>query len=244
MDTQSLDEESKALLRRIVERTAYRQVMAANIRGHGIKYITELEEKVHLATDLEDSLAVLSDVERFYIELGGTDLSLATRERLEKIPYPYSRLELAVCLSLCDRTERLVAGSYLEGKSTTMRALSQRLVGMERKSTHAMEEMFISFSSDPTNAPTAQQFLNRWLALTLLAFGRPETPGDQRAVALKLRTRTASEIVRAYIDELRPFLAACGLVLPRPALLDVELTGDVLAVLQASEPQSTRTRGT
>ena len=39
LESAQLDEESKGLLRRIVERTAYRQLMAANIRGHSLKYL-------------------------------------------------------------------------------------------------------------------------------------------------------------------------------------------------------------
>src|SRR6185295_3671399 len=105
MQRPELDQESQALLRRIVERQAYRQLMAANIRGHGLKFVPELEEKVLLARDLEHSLRILEQVESLYAALGGTDLSMAVRNPMDRIPYPSSRLELAVCLSLCDSAE-------------------------------------------------------------------------------------------------------------------------------------------
>src|SRR5829696_8926643 len=98
MQAEQLDEESRNLLRRIVERQAYRQTMAANIRGHALKFVPEIAEKIALARDLESSLAVLHDVERLHARLGGSDLSDAVRLQLERIPYPTSRLELAICL--------------------------------------------------------------------------------------------------------------------------------------------------
>ncbi len=47
----------------------------------------------------------------------GSDLSLAVRNQLERIPYPTSRLELAICLVMCDRAEQVakVAAAVVPG---------------------------------------------------------------------------------------------------------------------------------
>lgn len=227
MDAISLDEESKGLLRRIVERTAYRQLMAANIRGHGLKYLPGVEDKKRLARDLDDSLAVLPQVEALYTSLGGSDLTLATRDAMEKIPYPYSRLELAVCLALCDRTERLVAESYLEGKNREMAAIARTLLALERTSTKQLEGMFVEFCKEAGNRAAAQQLFNRWLAVTLVAFGRANTPGDQRAMKLELRTKRVVDSLRAYLDELKTFVESCGLTMPNPTTLGIDMPNDL-----------------
>src|SRR5205085_2056492 len=98
----------------------YRQIMAANIRGHGLKYLIDVDEKTQLVRDLDAGLDILRHVERLYGELDGEGLALSVRDSLDRIPYPYSRLELAVCLSLIGRAEQLVATTYFESRSAGM----------------------------------------------------------------------------------------------------------------------------
>jgi hypothetical protein len=229
METERLDEESQNLLRRIVERLAYRQLMAANMRGHGLKFVPEIEEKLPLVHDLDHSLRILHDVARLYASIGGSDLSLAVRSQIERIPYPTSRLELAVCLALCDLTERVVAEGYLDSASKSLAAIARSLLGMDRTSTKMGEELFVDFCQEPGNRPAAQQMFNRWLTITLLALGRPGTPGDKRSVALKLRTKHVADSVREYVDGLKPFMESCKLAMPPAATLGVELPANVAA---------------
>jgi hypothetical protein len=50
------DEETRGLLRKIVAGQACRQLVLANLRGHGLKFPSELPEKLELAQALEFSL--------------------------------------------------------------------------------------------------------------------------------------------------------------------------------------------
>jgi hypothetical protein len=229
METERLDPESQTLLRRIVERLAYRQMMAANIRGHGLKFVPDVEEKIPLARDLEHSLTILHEVERLYAAVGGTELSLAVRAQMERIPYPSSRLELAICLALCDRAERVVAEGYVGSASSSLAAIARSLLDMDRTSTKRGEELFVEFCKESGNRPAAQQMFNRWLTITLLALGRPGTPGDARSNALKLRTKRCADSVREYVDGLKPLMETCHLQLPPQATLGVELPPNVLS---------------
>jgi hypothetical protein len=229
MELERLDQESQTLLRRIVERLAYRQLMAANIRGHGMKFVPDVEEKIPLAQDLEHSLRILRDVEGLYASVGGADLSLAVRSQMERIPYPTSRLELAVCLALCDRAERVVAEGYVGSASKSLAAIARSLLDMDRTSTKRGEELLVEFCKEVGNRPAAQQMFNRWLTITLLALGRPGTPGDKRSIALKLRTKHCADSVREYLDDLKSLMAACHLQLPSVTTLGVDLPPDVAA---------------
>jgi len=218
-----LDEEAKALLRRIVERTAYRQIMVANIRGHGLKYLLDVAEKSLLVRDLEAGLEMLRHLERLYGELDGDELALSVRDAMDRIPYPYSRLELAVCLSLVERAERLVASTYLESRSAGMAAIAKRLHELQRPGTRTLEMQLADFCAEPGNRPAAQQFVNRWIAIALVAFGRPGTTGDQRASALKLRTSKVSDLVRLFLADVKPWCASFHLVVPDPDTLGIDL---------------------
>jgi 1,2-phenylacetyl-CoA epoxidase catalytic subunit len=224
-----LDEESRNLLRRIVERQAFRQLMAANIRAHGLKFVPELDEKILLTHDLEQSLHILRSVEDLYGKLGGQNLSLAVRGQMERIPYPTSRLELAVCLVLCDAAERVAGSGYIDSESRDFAAIARSSLAMERTSTRRGHELFIEFSAEAGNRPAAQQMFNRWLAIALVSLGRPGTPGDTRAVALRLRTKRCLDSVREYLESIKPFITACHLVVPAGTTLGVDLAPEIVA---------------
>lgn len=221
-----LDEEAKGLLRRILERTAYRQIMVANIRGHGLKYLLDVTEKSLIVRDLEAALDILRHVERFYTELDGDSLSLSVRDSLDRIPYPYSRLELAVCLSLVGRAERLVASTYLESRSAGMVAISQRIHDLERPGTRMLELQLADFCAEPGNRATAQQFVNRWIAISLVAFGRPGTAGDQRSFALGLRSARVEQLVKSFLGEVRPWCESFHLTLPDVNTLGIDIQSE------------------
>ena len=52
MSPQRLDEEARGLLRQILERQTYRQIVAGNIRGHGLQFLPELDVKLRFTAEL------------------------------------------------------------------------------------------------------------------------------------------------------------------------------------------------
>ncbi len=223
MPAPELDEESKGLLRRIVERQAYRQMMIEKIRGHGLKFVPEIDAQILLAQDIVHSLRVMQQIELCYSEIGGDDLVTAVRDKMERIPYPASRLELAICLALCDRAERVAAESYVDSRSSEFAAIALSILAMDRTSTRQGEELFKGFCAESGNRHAAQQMFQRWLAITIQAMGRPGTQGDERAFALGLRRQKCADSLRMYVEELKPLMASCHLVLPSAAAMGVEL---------------------
>lgn len=217
------DEEARVLLRKIVEGQAYRQLMLSNIRAHGLKFLPDLEDKIAQAERLTQSLMHFREVQRLYSELSGEDVVSAVRGRMERIPYPASRMELAVCLFLCMRAERAALESYLDCVAVDFAAIARTRLEFAPPGDVPRDAAFLEFCADPSNRPHAQQMVDRWLAICLLSLGRPGSPGDARAVALGLRKRRVGEIVLDFLAGLEPFLAACRLTLPDAGALGVEL---------------------
>ena len=230
MAAKELDEESKSLLRKIVERQAYRQMMIEKIRGHGLKYVPEIDAQILLAQDIVHSLKLMQQIELLYSQIGGSDLVMAVRDKMERVPYPASRLELAICLALCDRAERVAAESYVDSSSEDFAAIALSILAMDRTSTRQGEELFKGFCSEPGNRHAAQQMFQRWMGLTIQAMGRPGTPGDERAFVLKLRKQRCVDSVRQYLEELKPLMSACSLTLPSAAAMGVELPREFAAL--------------
>lgn len=218
------DEESRALLRKIVEGHAYRQLMLANIRGHGIKFLPELELKLASVERLAHVLPLIGGVAELYREIDGGDVISAVRDRMERIPYPGSRLELAVCLFLCMRAERHALESYVDCRvSSALVEQTRARLAVVSSEDLPRDPIFVEYCADPAHRPHAQQMVNRWLTLCLVALGRPGSHGDQRAVELGLRTRRVADITAEFLSGLKPFLDATGLVVPDAETLGVEL---------------------
>ena len=98
-----LDEEARGLLRQILERQAYRQLVSGNIRGFGLQFLPELDVKIRFTAELDQSLRVLREVKPAkplyynlactYALLGENETALAflERELLENHPDASSR---------------------------------------------------------------------------------------------------------------------------------------------------------
>lgn len=217
------DEEAHNLLRRIIEGQAYRQLMLANIRGHGLKFVPDVEGKLALTRALDVSLIQFREVERLYTSLGFGDVVSAVRGKMERVPYPSTRLELAACLFLCERVSWHALGAYVDSVSKEFAAIARTRLDELHARELPDDAAFIEFCADATNRPHAQQLFNRWLGVTLLSLGRPGSAGDARAIKLGLRQKSVAQITRDYLASMQPLLAACGLTLPPPEVLGVEL---------------------
>jgi 1,2-phenylacetyl-CoA epoxidase catalytic subunit len=218
-----MDEETKALLRRIVESQAWRQIAAMNVLGHCLKHVTDVEDKIRVARQLEGSLRVLQEVRELYAELGWTDLESAVRDRVEDMPLPESRHELSICRKLCDLAERVAMEAYVDSSSKQFAAIARTTLAQSDDFEKLRYGRFAEFCAEEGNRPRAQQLLNRWLSVTIPSFGRPGSRGDVRAVELGLRSTSSAGMIERYFSELRPLLEETGLALPDDDTLGLEL---------------------
>ncbi len=206
-----MDEEGRTLLRRIVERLAWRQVGAMNILGHCLKHVTRIDSKVLVAEELNHSLLLFREVRALYAELGWTDLESVVRERVGELPFPGSRLEFGLCRFLGDRAERVAMQSYVDCVDKRFAAIAR--TALETKSVLVPEgdDVFVEYCRDVSNRPHAQQMFDRWLAISVRSFGRAGTPADRRAVELGLRKKSNADLIRDFVGEIDPFRERCGL---------------------------------
>jgi hypothetical protein len=218
-----LDEEAFGLLRRIVEANAWRQYMGANILGHCMKMVGDLEGKRGVMKDIELCLEFFAELEGMYEKLGGSNLDQAVRDRLLNVPMPKSRFELGLCRYMTDRAQRIALNSYRESRCKPFSEMAK--VHLARSSAVGESEFasMSAFCSEPSNRPRAQQAFDQWLALSLLAFGRPGTQGDRRAVEMGLRDANAVDLIGGYLKEMRQLAEGWGLTLPDPERLPIEL---------------------
>jgi len=209
----AIDEESRAILRKIVESLAWRQLASINILGHGLKFVTELDVKLRVVGELDRALELFQSVRGLYGELGWTDLESAVRERADSLPYPESRLEFGVAYYVSGLAEEVAMRAFVESSCAPFAAIARRHV--EAAAQRPEPSRFLEYCSEPGNRPHGQEFLTRWATISRRSFGRADSPHDARALALGLKTRRAAELDAEFCRRLQPLLERCGLVLPQ-----------------------------
>ncbi|HKG20525.1 MAG TPA: hypothetical protein VKC34_01385, partial [Blastocatellia bacterium] len=68
---------------------------------------------------------------------------------------------------------------------------------------------------------------DKWLAVALLSFGRPGTPGNRFAIEAGLKTRDSGEVMQDFIDDIKPAMIDCGLRFPTPGQIGIEMPDGV-----------------
>ena len=223
MATKRFDEESRALLRRIVEANAWRQSLGANVLGHCLKMVGDREGKLGALAEATACLEFYGALEHLYRHLGGEDLDVAVRDRLLNVPMPQSRFELAMCRLLTDKAQRVALAAY---RGSVCDSMAQVAVGhLERPAavSEAERERMLAFATEAAHRPRAQQAFELWLGISLQALGRPGSRGDRRALELGLRERSTEELLLDYLGQAAEVAAWLGLAMPGPARLPVEL---------------------
>lgn len=209
--TPGLNEEEKGLMRRIMRAQAYRQIMSANIRGHGLKYLTDPEGRIGLVQDMQHILSQVSRVQELYTSIGGGNIRHEAAIKMERIPYPSSRFELATFLATSDAAEELAMEGYVDCKWGAFAAIARDDLAYERTATRRSRALFKEFAADPEQAPLVRQVLSRWIVIALLSLGRPGSSGDRRAVELELRSRSCAESIGIFLGRLKSLIEASGL---------------------------------
>jgi 1,2-phenylacetyl-CoA epoxidase catalytic subunit len=223
MSQPKLDEEAHGLLRRIVEANAWRQYMGANILGHCLKMVGDLEGKRSVLADIELCLDFYTELEVMYTKLGGANLDQAVRDRLLNVPMPSSRFELGLSRYMTDRAQRVALAAYVDSICLPFAELAKTHLARRPALGDAEFARMAEFCSSPANRPRAQQAFDQWLTLSLLALGRPDSQGDRRVLEMGLRRESSAVFIGQYLTEMGALAKAWGLVLPEHERLPLEL---------------------
>jgi hypothetical protein len=207
-----VDEERRAILRRIVEGLAARQLAAIHILGHGLKFVTELDVKLRVAGELDRALALFRSVHGLYSELGWTDLESALRDRAADVPYPESRMELGVAYYLVGLADDVAMHAFTESSHPGFAAIAKTHVASAAKRPEPTR--IVEYCSDPANRPHGQELVDLWVTLARRSLALVDAPHDARALTLGLKSQSAADLDRAFCERLQPFLERCGLKLP------------------------------
>jgi 1,2-phenylacetyl-CoA epoxidase catalytic subunit len=186
----------------LLERQGFRELVSAHLFASGVLLAPSIDDKHMLADHAREELGHFEVVAALYEKLTDRPLHEAVRERAAAVPTPGSWLESAVAGFLIDRA---AASQLLEYKNTDDDRVSSVI---DEITEHEHEHMTAAGTAlldqcrgKPQAAKAAQAHLARWFEIAESLLDTAPKSGDSRAA-------------KAFVESVKPTLAACGLSLP------------------------------
>ena len=214
--------EYRALVCQMLESQAYREMMAANLLGHSLKFVPDLRDKQSVAHDLIEELEHYESTVDLYRGITGRDIGEVIGPKLARVPYPESWMELAMAQFLYDRAGEFHLREYRHCSFEPYAKAVTKILEEEEEHEGFGETVIRQFCAEAANRPAAQRLFEKWLTVALLSFGRPGTEGNRKAIELGLKTRDSGAVMQDFIDDIKPTMKACGLRFPPAAEIGIE----------------------
>jgi ring-1,2-phenylacetyl-CoA epoxidase subunit PaaA len=210
------DRKYLSTVRQLLESQAYRESMAAHLFGHALKFVPELRYKKIIASHIVEELEHYEDTVTLYGELGG-DLEALVTDQLatgeKQVPLAESWLELGMAQFLFDRAGEFQLNLYRDCSYSPYARIVGKILEEEMEHEGFGEKVVKEFCKDKRKRSLAQNFFNKWLTVSLLSFGRPDSAGNRYAVKVGLKNRESGEVMQDYINDIKPVMRECGLLL-------------------------------
>lgn len=228
LDKDAMTPEYAQMIVQLMESQAYRELAAAHMFGHGLRFVPDkwLRFMVwHIREEAEHYEAVA----KMYRQFTGEEVEPVVRQRLEGKPIPMAEswMELAMAQFLYDRGGFWQLKEYEECSFVPYRGVIQKIVKEEAGHQSLGEKIVVEQCQSGAFDDVKQELFERWLRIGLLSFGRPGTPGNRYAIEHGIKKRDSGECMKDFVADIRPAVSAAGLKFPAPAQLRMELPADI-----------------
>jgi ring-1,2-phenylacetyl-CoA epoxidase subunit PaaA len=225
--------EYRAMVQQLLESQGYREVMAANMFGHAMKYIPTLNHKQMVAHQIEEELEHFEEVAKLYQQVTGDDLLEAIQDKLERVPFSESWTELAMAQFLYDRAGEFHLREYKTCSYAPYSRIVTKILEEEEGHEGFGEKVVLELSKNPQYHDALQKLFEKWLTVAMLSFGRPGTEGNSFAISSGLKTRDSGEVMQDFINDIKPTMIACGLQFPEREKIGIEMPDGIDLQLSA-----------
>ncbi|MEM8884197.1 MAG: Phenylacetic acid catabolic protein [Planctomycetota bacterium] len=220
---------------------AYRELAAAVVFGEAISLVPSVEYKQQVVHQVEEEMDHYAVCVRLAEELGieGFD-ELCTRRVHDERPIPRveSFLEVGVAACLYDSASAFQLREYENSSYDPYCQIIGKILEEEENHENFGAELMIQMSRDPKHHAPMQACFDKWFAVSMRSFGRPDHDRSRYAIEVGLKTRDSAAVAQEYADSLKQVMRLCGLEFPsreRLRELGTETAADIdLAVCPAS----------
>jgi hypothetical protein len=214
----------RAVVAGLLELLGMRELVTAQTLGSAVRYAETLSAKQVLAEHAAQELMHFEVISAAYESLGVGDLFARVGKRAAHVIAPNSWPEAVVAQLLHDRPGRHVLRRTEERLSAWLPKAHALLLDEEGHDGVALA-MLRECCEDRARARAAQAHVLGWLRVTLRPFCEAAPHGVGRTWQ---EDETLADVVREYVQELRPVLGRVGLTLPARVELQLELPPGVL----------------
>ena len=223
------DDRYASTVRQMMESQAYRELAAAQLFGHGLKFVPGMKYQKFMTWHITEEMQHYEMVVRMYAESTGDSVEPIVWERLSHRPIPLveSWFELAMAQFLYDRGGFWQLQEYENCSFEPYRAIIDKIIKEERGHQGLGEEIAVELCQSGEYEDIKQESFNRWLRQGLLSFGRPKTEGAQYAINVGLKKRDAGDVMRDFIDDIKPAMKSAGLKFPNLSEIGIEAPPEI-----------------
>jgi 1,2-phenylacetyl-CoA epoxidase catalytic subunit len=224
-----MDERYERTIVQLMESQAYRELAAAHLFGHGLRYAPELRWIKFMTWHIREEVEHFDAVARMYRAFTGRDVTPVAMSRLESKPMESadSWFELAMAQFLFDRGGFWQLKEYEACSFLPYREVIGKIIDEEAGHQGLGERIVVELVQTGRHEERKQRDFATWLRHGLLSFGRPGTEGNRYAIEVGIKKRDSGAVMQDYLDDIKPAVKACGLRFPTAAELGLEMPADL-----------------
>ena len=222
---EEMDDRLSGTVRQLMESQAYRELAAAQMFGHGLKFVPSIKWQKFMVWHIREEFEHYEAVAKMYEEFTGTSVEGVTQSRLSQHPIPMAEswFELAMAQFLYDRGGFWQLKEYDKCSFVPYRKVIQKII-LEEKGHQALgERIVVELCRSGQFEAQKQHDFTRWLRQGLLSFGRPNSTGNAYAIEIGLKKRDSGAVMQDFLTDIKPAVKACGLRFPTPEEMRLEV---------------------
>ena len=225
------DEAYRKMVLTLMDKQAGREVATAEVFGQCVLHAPTVEDKIRITRFQAEELKHFQLIGRLMRDLG-VDLDAYVRDRQragarftgdEADMQIRDWIDATLFNFMIDRAATFQLTEYTRGSYVPLARANEVILKEEEGHKSFGESCLEEMCQDPATRAEIQRRFAKWFVASLRIFGRAGTPGTQYCLRVGLKTRDSGDVAAAYLDSIRPVMAACGLRFPRREELPLEL---------------------
>jgi 1,2-phenylacetyl-CoA epoxidase catalytic subunit len=225
------DEAYRKMVLTLMDKQAGREVATAEVFGQCVLYAPTVEDKIRITRFQAEELKHFQLIGRLMKDLG-VDIDAYVRDRQkagtrftgdEADAQIQDWIDATLFNFMIDRAATFQLTEYTRGSYLPLAKANEVILKEEEGHKNFGEACLEEMCKDPATRAEIQRRFPKWFVASLRIFGRAGTPGNQYCLRVGLKTRDSGDVAAAYLDSIRPVMAACGLSFPRREELSLEL---------------------
>ncbi|MHC4448549.1 MAG: Phenylacetic acid catabolic protein [Planctomycetota bacterium] len=204
-------------LSKMLRSQAYRELAAAVVFAEAIALVPTLEFKHHVVQTVQEEMGHYAVCVHLAESIGieGFDEHCSNHVREQRpVPAIESFTELGVAACLYDSASAFQLREYENSSYDPYCRVIGKILEEEEGHENFGAEMMIQLSRDPQHHPELQRCFDKWLAVSMRSFGRPEHERSRYAIEVGLKTRDSAAVAQDYVDSLKSVMRVCGMQFP------------------------------